>query len=249
MNANWTSQTFATWRLRSETRRLLSRGLIGGILAYGAIRAWLWIQDWAHVVALFTSADHSIYMAQAHRVLAGGPLYPAYELAGPFVPEQLPQLYPPPTVYGLFVPMSLVPDFLWWAIPLLAITAVVVYHRPSSWGWVAILTLLIVVPSTWTVVAAGNPAIWVASGMALATIRRPFALAALIKPTMLPFALFGVRSRGWWTGLAVYGVVALIMLSAWIDYAHVLLNYRASVQLIEVPLILVPLVAWWTRAR
>lgn len=234
--------------LASPSSRLLSRGLIGGILAYGLIRAYLWLQDWPHVVALFTSADHAIYMAQAHRVLAGGPLYPAYELAGPFVAAQLPQLYPPPTVYGLFVPMSLLPDFLWWVIPLTAIAAVVTYHRPSAWGWVAILALLIVVPSTWTVIAAGNPAIWVAAGMALATIRRPFALAALIKPTMIPFAAFGVRSRGFWIGLAVYCALAVLMFSAWIDYAHVLANYRASVLVIEVPLILVPLVAWWTRA-
>ncbi len=249
MNVSWTAANLGPWREHAQTSRLLSRGLIGGILAYGVTRAYLWIQDWSHVVALFTQADHSIYMAQAHRVLAGGPLYPAFELAGPFVPAQLPQLYPPPTVYGLFVPMSLLPDFLWWAIPLTAIAGVVAYRRPSAWGWVAILALLIVVPSTWTVLAAGNPAIWVAAGIALATMRRPWALAALIKPTMAPFALFGVRSRAWWIGLAIYGVVALLMLSAWIDYGHVLVNYQASVQVIEVPLILIPLVAWWTRAR
>jgi hypothetical protein len=229
--------------------RILGRSLIGGLILYGVFRAISWAQDWTHVVALFTQADHAIYMGQAQRVLAGGPLYPAYELAGPFVPTQLPELYPPTTVYGLFVPMSLLPSFLWWAIPIGIIVAVVAYWRPSEWGWVAVLALFVAIPSTWTVLAAGNPSIWVAAAVALATMRPAVAIFALIKTPLVPFALIGVRSRAWWVALAIYAVVALAMLPAWIDYVHVLLNYRSSISLIEVPLILIPLAAWATRTR
>ncbi len=225
------------------------RAMGGGLLAYGVLRAIAWAQDWPHVVDLFTNADHAIYMAQAHRILGGGPLYPSWELSGPFVPAQLPELYPPPTVYGLFVPMSLLPDALWWLIPLGTIAAVTVCHRPSRWAWVGILALIFGLPSTWIVLAAGNPSIWVAAGVALATLRRPFALAAFIKPTLAPIALFGVRSGRWCAGVAVYVALALVLLPSWLDYARVLLNYQASLQLIDVPLVLVPLVAWAGRRR
>lgn len=236
-------------RVSPLVSRVLSRSLIGGLLLYGVLRAISWAQDWTHVVALITQADHAIYMAQAHRVLSGGPLYPAFELAGPFVPSQLPELYPPATVYGLFVPMSVLPDFLWWAIPIGIIAAVVAYWRPSAWGWVGILALFIAVPSTWTVLAVGNPSIWVAAAVALATIRPAFAILALTKTTLVPFALIGVRSRGWWIALAVYSAVALAMLPLWIQYVQVLLNYRTSLAFIEVPLVLIPVVAWASRTR
>lgn len=207
------------------------------------------MQDWPHVVDLFTEADHAIYMAQAHRIISGGPLYPNWELAGPFVPVQLPELYPPPTVYGLFIPMSVLPDVFWWLIPLGIVAGVIAYYRPSAWGWAAILGLLIGVPSTWVVLAAGNPSIWVAAGIALSTVRPTFAIAALAKPTLAPFALLGVRSRLWWASLALYVSLALAMLPAWLDYARVLLNYRASPSLIDAPLMLVPLAARFSSGR
>ncbi len=232
-----------------DARRVVSRTWLGSLVAYGVFRAAVWLMDWPHVLDLVTKADHSIYMGQAQRVLTGGPLYPAWELAGPFVPAQLPELYPPFTVYGLLVPMSLLPDVLWWAIPLTVIAAVVAWHRPNVWGWCVIGTLFLAWPSTWVVIAAGNPALWVTAGVGLATVRAPFALAALVKPTLAPFALVGVRSRWWWAGLAAYGVAMLVTLPAWLDYARVLANYRTVPSLIDAPLVAIPLVAWWSRGR
>jgi hypothetical protein len=243
------SRVGPSWTFRTHASFVASRTLVGGLLLYGALRAIAWVRDWPRVVDLFTKADHAIYMAQAHRILAGGPLYPSWELAGPFVAVQLPELYPPPTVYGLFVPMSLLPDLLWWLIPLGITASVVAYHRPSAWGWVAILGLLFGMPATWVVLAAGNPSIWVAAAIAIATLRPTFAIAVLIKPTLAPFAVLGVRSRLWWAGLALYLALALAMLPAWLDYVSVLLNFRANLSLIEVPLMLIPVAAWLTRAR
>ena len=235
--------------LAIDWRRVLVRSLIGCLVLYGVVRGVYWLDHWNGVVALAAHADHAIYMVQAHRILAGGPLYPAWELSGPFYPGQGPEVYPPPTVYGLIVPMSLLPDALWWVIPLGFLAAVVLWHRPSDAAWVLILALLIAEPDTWVVIAAGNPSIWVAAAVALATIWRPVAILAALKPTLAPLALIGVASRGWWIAAALGLLVSLAWVPAWMDYARVLGNYRASVAIPpkEWALLAVPLVAWVGR--
>jgi hypothetical protein len=213
-----------------------------------AARAVLWAMDWPAVWALLTRADHAIYLEQARRVLAGGPLYPAFELAGPFRPEQLPEVYPPVTVWGLFVPFALLPMPLWWLVPIGVTAAVVWHHRPSPWAWVAIL-LLLALPDSWTVIAVGNPSLFVMAGLALATIWPAWALLALAKPTLAPLALLGVRSRWWWVGLVAGLGLAAVTLPAWQDYATVLRNYQAGVGIPrEWPLLLIPLIAWIERS-
>ena len=156
--------------LAIDWRRVLVRSLIGCLVLFGVVRGVYWFDHWDGVVALAAHADHAIYMAQAHRVLAGGPLYPAWELSGPFYPGQGPEVYPPLTVYGLIVPMSLLPDALWWVIPLGTIAGVTLWHRPSDAAWALILALLIAEPDTWVVITAGNPSMWVTAAIALATI-------------------------------------------------------------------------------
>jgi hypothetical protein len=154
--------------------------LVVGIAAYAAVRGVSWAMDWDRVALLITNADHAIYMAQAERILAGGPFYPPDQLGGPFGAERLPELYPPTTVIGLLLPAALLPAFLWWLVPLAVTTAVVVAHRPSPWGWVAILSLLVLYPHTWTIIAAGNPMLWATMGIALGTRYGWPALLALV---------------------------------------------------------------------
>jgi hypothetical protein len=48
----------------------------------------------------------------------------------------------------------------------------------------------------------------------------------LLKPTLAPFALFGMRQRRWWVAAAVLGVVSLAFLPMWPDYLTVLGNAR-----------------------
>lgn len=234
-----------------DWRRVLVCPAIACEPLLGVFRASFWLAHWPGVVALAQHADHAIYMVQAHRVLAGGPPYPAWELSGPFYPARGPEVYPPLTVYGLLVPMSLVPDVLWWLVPLGALAAVVVWHRPSEAAWAVILALLIVEPDTWVVITAGNPSMWVTAAIALGTIWRPVAVFAVLKPPLAPLALLGVRSRGWWIA---GGVVALLSLAWWqgsIDYVRVLGNYRASLAMPpkEWALLAIPLVAWAGRTR
>ena len=224
--------------------------LLGGLTVYDAIRVIDWAASWPHVVGIFTPFDNTIYMAQAHRVLAGGSLYPAWELAGPFTAAQSPQLYPPLTVYGLFVPLSLLPTPLWWLLPL-GVIAIATWHlHPSRWAWLGIAACLSL-PATWEVVTAGNPSIWSAAALAVATITPAAGPLVLLKPALAPFALMGIRHRAWWLAAVVLLLVSIPLGGAWVDYARVLANYRAPLPLVpkELPLMLVPLIAWVGREQ
>lgn len=227
-------------------------GIVGGLLAFEIVKAISWLCDWPRVVDLMTNADHEIYYRAALRIRAGGPVYPPFELAGPYTVNQLPELYPPSTIFGLIVPMSYLPAILWWAIPLAVIGAIVAYHRPSLLGWGLILACLLP-ERTWVSIAAGNPVIWVTAAVALGTIWRPAFALVVLKPTLAPFALLGVRSRGWWVAMALLGAWALATLPLWRDYLTALGNLKGSgliYSLDNVPLVLIPLIAYgmrWTK--
>jgi hypothetical protein len=223
----------------------------GGLIAYMVAKAVTWIQVWPDIRAMILYADHAIYMRQADRILHGGPLYPAWELSGPFTLEQLPELYPPPTVYGLFIPMSFLPEVLWWAIPFAIIAAIAWWHRPSPWAWVAVLACF-AAPPTWRTIAVGNPCIWAAAALALGTRWGWPAVFVALKPSIAPFALLGVRTRGWWIAAVGLGLVSLVMIEGWIDYLMVLRNmttFEPGYSTGNVPLLLIPLVVTPEAAR
>lgn len=228
-------------------RWFLKRGplIVGtGLLGVMLVRALYWMSDWSSVVALITQADHAIYMRQAARILGGGPVYPAWELAGPFGPDQLPEVYPPLTVFGLIVPLSFLPAPVWWAVPLVVVGLVVFHHRPGPWARVAVLAIL-ALPASWETIAAGNPSLWAVAAMALATIRPSLAAFVMLKPTLAPFAIIGSRQRSWWFAIAGLAVISLAMFPLWREWVTVASNYRASpLPVKDIPLMLIPLVAW-----
>src|SRR5688500_12394983 len=125
----------------TKTPALIGAGVVFGLIVFLVGRALTW--DWAGAAALTANADHRIYMDAAERIRSGGPLYPAWQLAGPYTLDQTPELYPPPTLLGLIVPMSFLPAILWWLIPLGVIAGVVAYHRPYVWGWAGILACFV----------------------------------------------------------------------------------------------------------
>jgi hypothetical protein len=150
----------------------------------------------------------------------------------------------------VIAPMSALPAFLWWLVPLGAITAVVARHRPSMVGCLGI-ALCLAWPETSLAIVRGNPVIWVAAFVALGTIWKGAAVLSLLKPWLAPIALVGVRSRSWWAWLAVYAAVALVMLPLWLDYLALLRNGAGrslEPSLVHVPILLIPVIAWWTRS-
>jgi hypothetical protein len=221
-----------------------------GLIVYMVVKAISWIDQWPSTFRLLTQSDHAIYMRQADRILAGGPLYPPWQLAGPYGLHQLPELYPPPAVYGLIVPLSLLPDPVWWIVPLCVVAAVVARWRPNPWALTGILFCL-ALPPTWVTIAAGNPAIWAAAAVAMATVWQWPGVFVLVKPSLAPFALIGIRSRSWWIALAGLGAVSLALLPAWLEYVTVIRNateWSFDSSIGNVPLMSIPLIARWGRS-
>ena len=196
--------------------------------------------------------DYTLYMDATSRWLAGGPFYQPWQLQPyevSFVPGSLGStsiLYPPYAL-ALFVPFTFLPAVLWWAVPL----AVLAFCLRGARGWALVALLLAIAqPVSWWIVANGNPALWCATFLVAAT-RYPWAgVFVLLKPTLGPLALMGIRTRGWWLGLAGIVALSLVMLPMTIEYVTVLRNatgpYATPLYSLTT---LAPLVLLWMAAR
>ena len=192
--------------------------------------------------------DFSLYRDVAARWLGGGPFYEPRQLTGSYEVAHGDVLYPPVGLW-LFVPFTVVPALLWWAIPAV-LTAWPIWRvrpRPAVWP---LMALCLAWPTTPLKIWTGNPVIWCMAAMSVAIVFRWAAPFVLLKPSLFPFALFGVRRRSWWIGLSVLGAMSLPFGTLWGDWLTSVLNSRGSGPLysvLEAPMLLLPLVAWWGR--
>jgi hypothetical protein len=224
-----------------------------GVLIVGA----QWVHDWGpDIMTLgarnpFVAVDYHILIDATRRFLSGGPFYDPRQLSGAYdwdgsIQGWWPVLYPPQAI-ALFAPFTMLPPILWWAIPLVTVVATVAWHRPTPLVW-PLLALCMWWPATTIKIVTGNPVIWAAAAVALGTIWRWPAALALVKPSLFPLALIGVRDRRWWL-LAGAGALPF----AWMlpEYLRALGNFQSgpgySIQ--EVPLLLIPILAWVGSTR
>lgn len=198
--------------------------------------------------------DVLLYLEAADRWLGGGPFYAPRQLLGPYEVAHGDILYPPVGLW-LFAPVALLPGPMalaaWWAIPT-GITAWAIRHadpRPAVWP---LMALCLAWPTTPLKVWTGNPVIWCVAAMAVATVWRGGAPFALLKPSLFPFALFGIRQRSWWVGLAIFVALSLPFGVMWADWLTTVVNARGAGLLysaLEAPMLALPLVAWLGRRR
>ena len=113
--------------------------------------------------------DFFLYREATRRWLAGGPFYAEFQLAGPYIPWGRPSILYPPTSLLLFIPFTVLPAIMWWAVPIGIVVAVIAYHRPRPVAW-PVLAMCLWFPTTAEVVLAGNPVLWVVAAVALATV-------------------------------------------------------------------------------
>ncbi len=121
--------------------------------------------------------------------------------------------------------------------------------RPEVWPLIAFCAAW---PTTALKTWTGNPVLWIAAALAIATLWRGAAVLVLLKPSLLPFALFGIRQRSWWVALVVLVVVSIPFGSLWVDWLTALSNSRGGGWLysaLEIPFLALPLVAWAGRTR
>lgn len=204
--------------------------------------------------------DYRMYMSATQRLLAGGGFYAPNQLAGPYAVTDGNILYPP-TALALFVPFTILPAALWWAIPLGILGWVIAAYRPSPWTWVAIVALVALpFPFDWhfshalVLLVTGNPAMWIAAAVAAGTRWGWPAALVLVKPSLAPLALIGIHDRRWWVAIGGIAIASLVLLPLWTEYVTVLANARgprASLlySITDLPLMLIPIVAWLGRAR
>ena len=97
-----------------------------------------------------------------------------------------------------------------------------------------------------------NPTIWIVAFVGLALrFAWPGALI-LLKPSLFPFALIGIRSRGWWLCALVLAIASLPFLAETLIYPMVILDTQGGGLLysaLGIPLMLVPIVVWLGRTR
>ncbi len=205
--------------------------------------------------------DFDLYRHVTTRWLNGGPFFEPYQVAGPYEIRAGDVLYPPLALW-LFVPFALageaglassVAATVFWAIPLGTTAATVIALRPRPIVW-PLIALCAANPTTVLKIWTGNPVMWSMAAMALAVVgaSRFAAPFVLLKPSLAPFALFGIRHRSWWLGLGVLVFLCLPFGALWADWVGSVVNSRGGGLLysaLEIPLLLLPLVAWVGRTR
>lgn len=241
-----------------RTYRLGMTALIGGLVAVLVVELWAtWLL--LPLIPNLIGHDFTTYRDAAEAWLLTGEFYPARQLAGPYDVVAREVLYPPVALI-LFVPFTVLPGVLWWAIPIGIVGAVVVSWRPRPWAIALILALLVlpltslVYSATLDIVFNGNPVMWACAAVALATRYPAFGPFALLKPVplLLPFSLIGVRSRAWWIGLGLFTLLSVAFLPMWADYVRVLSNARSSgvgYAASSVFPLLIPIVAWLGQSK
>ncbi len=198
----------------------------------------------------YGAVDYDLYMGATRRWLDGGSFYEPYQLSGPYPITAGDILYPPVALI-VFAPFVFLPAVLWWIVPLSVVCWVIWRLRPQPTLW-PFMALCVAWPPTLVKMVTGNPVIWVVAAVALGTLYRWPYVGVLLKPSLFPFALLGIRSRRWWLALGAFVLACVPFGALWIAWLSTILNAEGgglaySAQ--EIPMLLLPLIAAIPLAR
>ena len=199
------------------------------------------IGDWRHSIGI----DHAVYMSATSAWLQGGSFYLPHTIEGTYQVMGGEVLYPPVALW-LFAPFTVLPGFLWWAIPLALTVAAVRRMHPTPMGWLA-MGLLAMTPVVQGPIFWGNPAIWLVPAVAWGLLAGWPLIMILAKPTLAPVALLGARRRSWWVTLAMFAVLGVPFGGLWLTWLRVTQNATNLDLLYSVPqlaLLALPVAAW-----
>ena len=99
----------------------------------------------------------------------------------------------------------------------------------------------------------GTPTIWIVAAVAAGLKWGWPGALVLLKPSLLPFAVIGVRHRGWWVALLLLAVLTVPLLSLVPDWIAAVTNGQGRggvlYSLKDVPLVMIPVIAWLGAAQ
>ncbi len=196
-------------------------------------------------------ADLRGYVEASRSWLAGDGFYLPRQLHGPYAIELGDVLYPPTVLY-MFIPFLVLPYQLWWVLAVGLLCYVVWSWRPALWAVAAILVCL-AFPNQPILYFRGAPVIVFAALVAAALRWKWPGALILLKPSILPFALIGIRTRGWWITAGILLVLTLPLVALIPDWLRAVVDARGpdgwlySVK--DLPLLMVPVIAYLGRTR
>jgi hypothetical protein len=241
---------------------VIGAGLAVPLLVFAAA---IWSAEYGVMTAhLSLGLDYRGFVVYGQRLIDTGSLYlpaqltgpyewatlPADPLVAPFSPATLPCVYPPLVAF-LAVPAALLPWPVWWVAPALVLAFCFARWRPASWTW-PILAALLAWPDVSATVIVGGSAMWMTAAIAAGLYWGWPILFVLIKPTLAPLVLIGLRRRSFWIAVVVVGVLSVPLLGDWLRYPAVVLNAGApgpGYFAANIPFIALPVIAWLGRRR
>ena len=231
--------------------------VVGRAAAYALTALFLGLWVWQYISAppgaidRLAGLDYRNYAEATRTWLDGGTWYLERQLQGPYLVVPGDVLYPPVWLV-LFVPAALAPWPLWWILPAVMVGWALYKLRPSPLGW-ATMAAFLAWPPTAVHLLTGNPTIWLVAALAMGTLYRWPSAFLLTKVTIAPLGLWGVRDRRWWVTVAGIVAASLLFLPMWPTYLQVLLDAKHPAGVFysaqDVPLLMIPLVAWATSTR
>lgn len=237
------SRTVAAPRNLARWYKPVAVGLTVALLGWALIIGWVVGQGTAQRGEL--GYDARLFVSFGQRFLDTGQWYFPAQFEGRYLAEGIVNLYPPLAVY-LFVPFTVLPLVLWWAIPL----GILAWHiwtcRPAPWTW-PILALIAGLIPTLGALFYGGSSLWSVAFLTIG-LRHPWAAALVgFKPTDAVMWVFYVRRKAFWIGLGVLILAALPFGSLWAEWWTAIGNIEGGSPLRNVyglPLLSVPLIVW-----
>jgi hypothetical protein len=245
--AEWRWHGFA--RVRPLRERWGRPTAVGLSVLFALIGLLVFLAALAGTGQRIVGLDVGHYLDATRRWLETGTPYLPSEVAGPYEIGPLTFLHPPIALL-LFAPFLVLPTFLWWIIPLAVVGWCVVAWRPADWTWPLMVALLALTRFHIPLIV-GNSDLWVWAGVAAGLRYAWPALLIAIKPSLFFFMFIGSRHRSWWIAAVVVGLLCIPFGSLWLDWVAVVRNAPKdlSYSLLDVPWLIVPIIAWAARTR
>jgi hypothetical protein len=195
--------------------------------------------------------DFRGYLDASQGWLNGNGFYLSRQLQGPYETQLGDVLYPPTTLY-VFIPFLFLPAQSWWILAIVPLIYVIWSWRPALWA-VALMLACLAYPNLANMYFRGSPVIVIAALVAAALRWHWPGALILLKPSVLPFALIGIRTRGWWVTAGLLVILTLPLLALIPDWLQAVIDSRGYGGLLyggrDLPLLMVPVLAYLGRTR